>query len=273
MVFRWILPKEGGGQVRRYLRFRRAILDRALRSNDTYPCPPITLFDFARHDDAVDAAKVQERNRDAWRISDDRVIGGFSESLATLIHEAQEANEEASAGDPALTGEDTPPFLRWTGALDTTVGLRSNAQRSGFAALRSPEFPLDGANLQGLYNALEITCRSDGRLYTVNLKVSSSIPDDIYQGNIKSSLVELDSQGQLAGPFETLTMPFGAFRLTSMGREREVFRELDDKICIESIGLALMDGKNGDFRFDLARIRAVNLYEGKVFEREPNKES
>jgi hypothetical protein len=33
-----------------------------------------------------------------------------------------------------------------------------------------------------------------------------------------------------------------------------------------------MDGKNGGFQFDLARIRAVNLLDGTVFEKKPEKE-
>jgi hypothetical protein len=57
--------------------------------------------------------------------------------------------------------------------------------------------------------------------------------------------------------------------LTAYGRERELTRELDDKIKIQSIGLTLMDGQNGDFIFDLARIRAVNMHEGAVFEGRP----
>jgi len=299
MVFRWFLPKNGGGQVRRYLRFRKTVLNRILQQNDRYPCPPITLFDFAHPDDAIDAERVQVRDRDAWRLSDDRVIGGFSESVAKLIRSDEQYQRYVSGGeeieevvDVDLTAESETdgdreisspdeanhqnttnftPFLRWTGNLDTTIGLRSTAQRSGFAALRSPVFPMDGANLQGLYNALEIVCRCDGRLYTVNLKVASSIPDDLYQGHIRASSVVLDARGHISGDFETLVLPFGDFRLTSMGREREVYRELDDNICIESIGVALMDGKDGHFQFDLARIRAVNLYEGYVFEREPNK--
>lgn len=235
-------------------------------SNDRYPCPPVTLFDFGRHDDAVDAAKVQEHDKDSWRISDDRVIGGFSMSEASLIHKPEDL---PSMGRSASSSSEFTPFIRWRGRIDTTVGLRSPANRSGFAALRSPVFPLDGANLRGLYNALEIVCRSDGRLYTVNLKVSTSIPDDMYQGQILASSVEYDASGNLSSKFDRLTMPFIDLRLTSMGRDREVFRQLDDNVCIESIGIALMDGNDGDFQFDLARIRAVNLYEGRVFEKEP----
>lgn len=283
MVFRWFLPKGGGGQARRYIRFRKAILNRVVESNDRYPCPPISLFDFRDYDDAVDAINLRERFKDAWRVSDDRVIGGFSESFATLIRSDKEYQRYLNGRDSEFVNEseteerssdsDFAPFLRWTGHVDTTVGLRSTAQRSGFAALRSPEFPMDGANLRGLYEALEIVCRSDGRLYTVNLKVASSIPDDIYQGHIKSSSVQKDSKGNLAGDFETYVLPFSDFRLTSMGREREVFRELDDNICIESIGVALMDGKDGEFQFDLARIRAVNVFEGEIFEKEPTEKT
>jgi Complex I intermediate-associated protein 30 (CIA30) len=194
MVLRWFLPGEGGGHVRRYLRFRKAILNRIVNNNDMHPVPPVPLFDFVHPDDAVDAAKVQVRDRDAWRLSDDRVIGGFSESIATFIASKDDYQKHLSGDElesVALRRPKQPstfnaeedgnvketgftPFLRWSGNLDTAVGLQSAVQRSGFAALRSPQFPLDGANLQGLFNALEIVCRSDGRVYTVNLKVSTS---------------------------------------------------------------------------------------------------
>jgi hypothetical protein len=289
MVLRWILPREGGGHVRRYLRFRKAILNRIVNNDDKFPAPPVSIFDFVHPDDAVDAAKVHAKDRDAWRLSDDRVIGGYSESNATFIASKNDFLKNLDREDVTSNGRSPSrsgaegmndggegssfvPFLRWRGNLDTTVGLRSTAQRSGFAAIRSPQFPLDGANLQGLFNALEVVCRSDGRVYTVNLKVSTSIPHDLYQGHIQSYGATLDDQGYLAGPFESFVLPFGDFHLTSMGRHREVFRELDDKVCIESVGIALMDGKNGGFQFDLARIRAVNLYEGKVFEK-PNADS
>lgn len=161
-MFRWFLPKDGGGHVRRYLRFRKEVLNRIMNSKDRYPCPPITLFDFARQDDAIDAAKVQAKDRDSWRISDDRVIGGFSESLARLIRSddeyrryvsgesGEQPTNDVASSDDVDSNNNFTPFIRWSGKIDTTIGLRSNAQRSGFAALRSPIFPMDGANLQGL---------------------------------------------------------------------------------------------------------------------------
>lgn len=284
MVLRWILPKDGGGRVRRYVRFRKAMLSRVFITDDRLPFAPVDLFDFSHPDDAIDASRVQEKDQDAWRISDDRVIGGFSESRASFIESALASTTTLRPvgkdsilnpldGDPKKAQEDAElrAFLRWTGNLDTTVGLRSTAHRSGFAALRSPQFPMDGANLRGLFDALEIVCRSDGRKYTVNLKVSTSIPDDIYQGQIQSDGGLLDEQGHLTGPFETFVMPFSDFRPTSMGRPREVLRQLDDNVCIESVGLALMDDRDGEFQFDLARIRAVNLLQGIVYEGEADK--
>jgi hypothetical protein len=273
----WLFPRQGGGWARRYLWFRRDLLQRSWQTKDRYPCSPITLFDFKREHDAADAARVLEKELDTWRISDDRVIGGFSEGSAVLLRSQEDydrhvsgqpltldeerepnnvdslsadAEEEGSGADPNFT-----PFLRWNGQIDTTVGLQSSAQRSGFAALRSPEFPFNGANLQGLYNALELTCRSDGRIYTLNLKVASSIPNDMYQGKIQASPPSRDA------PFERFILPFASLQLTSMGREREVSRILDDNISIESLGVALMDSQDGGFQFDLARIRAVNVQE------------
>jgi hypothetical protein len=297
MVLQWIFPRNGGGWARRYLRYRQDIF-RTSMEGDFFPCTPLTLFDFGRHDDAVDASQIQEKKSDGWRVSDDRVIGGFSEASATMIRtkddyrrylngetiasmsaeQNPETDAEHTEDDDSKTessGSDFTPFIRWEGSLDTTIGLRSDVQRSGFTAIRSPEFPFDGASLQGLYNALEITCRSDSRLYTVNLKVSSFIPDDVFQGHIRMSPTDPDMEEEEEDglKFDKFVLPFTDFRLTAYGRERELSRELDDKIKIQSIGLTLMDGQDGDFIFDLARIRAVNMHEGAVFEGPPPEKS
>jgi hypothetical protein len=64
--------------------------------------------------------------------------------------------------------------------------------------------------------------------------------------------------------FARLLLPFADFALTSQGRPRAVQRDLDGSISLESVGFTLMDGRDGDYRFDLASVRAVNVLGGEV---------
>ena len=275
MVFGFLARQgvAGGGWARRYLRIRKDVYAVQWMTPDRFPCIPVGLFDFSTHDDYVDACRVHQRDHDGWRLSDDGVIGGFSQSKARIVLDGQEDESREADGSSEMldnlqfekvankeTEQDFLPFLRWNGVLDTQVGLQSDARRSGFCSLRSPEFPFDGANLRGLYQGVELLCRTDGRRYTINLKVSTSVPDDIYQG-----IVHIEPSEE----FQQIVLPFDRFRLTSRGREREYGRQLDDRVAIESIGFTLMDGQHGEFCFDLARIRAVNLFEGSIFEKPP----
>mmetsp|Transcript_29904 Transcript_29904/g.42454 ORF Transcript_29904/g.42454 Transcript_29904/m.42454 type:complete len:296 (+) Transcript_29904:2-889(+) len=276
---------------------------------------PISLFDFSKYDDIYDAALVSETSQNGgWRISDDSVIGGFSRSQFDVIR-TKEDYEKFNMGDadvnssfldmprqdditntaPASATSPPPlppnddihrPFVRWHGTLDTRIGENSRADRSGFCAIRSPEFPFGGANLGHKYNALEFVCRSDGRPYTINLKVTTFFPDDMYQGLIQQKKEEDQEekgnerliikqeqyqhpsssqfQKDLGDGFSRVILPFRKFLHTSVGRVREMQRILDGCVQVETIGLTLMDAKDGDFHFDLARIRVVNYYDGLI---------
>ena len=288
MIWRSIFPPEGGGSMRRFIKIKRSLLeqrwlDRPKVTSPGYNLQPLTLFDFSRHDDAVDAMNSDISGRKGgWRCSDDETIGGYSGATLKFIrsrkdlvlHTSQSLGlyANSSADTPTLQTEelmiaDEPdfiPFLRFEGIIDTTLPDGVKAKRSGFCAIRSPEFVLGGADLGDFYNALEIKCRPDARNYTVNLGVHTFFPDDLYQGFITQPQPQIPVQNNDDGEWNTLILPFKEFILTALGRKREVQRKLDGGISIKHIGITLADGVDGDFEFDLARIRAVNYYRGRL---------
>lgn len=181
------------------------------------------------------------------------------------VDSKESVDEEITVSDQAVKEKRFIPFVRWNGTIDTRIDENSEVQRSGFCAIRSPEFPFGGADLGGRYNALEILCRSDGRPYSLNLKVDTFIPDDIFQTFINvPPTFDSDKEEicpKTGGKFDRVILLFQHFIVTSGGRMRATQRELDNSVRIQSIGLTLMDGVDGDFQFDLARIRAVNYDE------------
>lgn len=250
--------------------------------------PPLSLFDFYRNDDAVDAKEIEfGPSKGGWRLSDDGVIGGHSSGSAMFLDPLSQHSSDSSDFKDDDNNDKAIPFIRWNGNIDTTIGKNSRVKRSGFCAIRSPDCSLPpfsyGVPFRENYNALEIRCRTDGRFYTVNLKVSTYMEDDLYQGFISvkpedvpsSSSVESNvgsncDDGLFAGSstnrsdWITVIMPFRDFILTSGGREREQQRDLDGAITFQHLGFTLMDETNGPFQFDIGRIRAVNYDDGKI---------
>ncbi|CAJ1931906.1 unnamed protein product [Cylindrotheca closterium] len=207
--------------------------------------------------EAMEKGEINEKDYNDTYKSDDKVNDDDAESV-------EEEITVSDHGDDTQTKKKFIPFVRWNGTIDTRIDENSEVQRSGFCAIRSPEFPFGGADLGGRYNALEILCRSDGRPYSLNLKVDTFIPEDIFQTFINvPPTYEPDATicPETGGKFDRVVLLFQHFIVTAGGRMRSTQRDLDNSVRIETIGLTLMDGVDGDFQFDLARIRAVNYDE------------
>eukprot|EP00531_Pseudo-nitzschia_arenysensis_P020670 CAMPEP_0116151380 /NCGR_PEP_ID=MMETSP0329-20121206/20064_1 /TAXON_ID=697910 /ORGANISM="Pseudo-nitzschia arenysensis, Strain B593" /LENGTH=308 /DNA_ID=CAMNT_0003647985 /DNA_START=189 /DNA_END=1115 /DNA_ORIENTATION=- len=303
MIWKRLFSPEGGNQMKRWMRFQQAINKKRWTELDRERNGPITLFDFSSFEDASDAASVEENseNKAVWRTTNDSIIGGYSTAKFNLVrtrddyknimkgldltheisqwdkiqHKDDDDDDDDNTLDEAeenpgnkVDSEDTfVPFVRWQGAIDTRVNKEKKVQRSGFCTIFSPEFPMGGVDLGGRYNGLEIMCRSDGRPYSLNLKVESFIADDLFQCFINiPPTIEPGSQicPGTGGKFDRVVFLFQHFVATAGGRLRARQRALDNSIKIQSIGITLMDGADGDFEFDLSRIRAVNYDESGV---------
>jgi hypothetical protein len=81
--------------------------------------------------------------------------------------------------------------------------------------------------------------------------VSSFIPDDVsFQGHIQMSPTDSDMEEEEDGlKFDKFVLPFTDFRLT--GGNVKTHGSWTTRFKIQSIGLTLVDGQNGDFIFDL----------------------
>eukprot|EP00536_Pseudo-nitzschia_multiseries_P013838 jgi/Psemu1/310332/fgenesh1_kg.622_\ len=253
------------------------------------------------------SAEESTNNRSVWRTTDDSIIGGYSRAKLRLLRTSNDLNRVTNGLEPISmslwdqnrseehivdevenssvegnTKENTSiiqagnecnredyfvPFVRWEGTIDTRVNKEKKVQRSGFCSILSPEFPMGGVDLDGRYNGIEITCRSDGRPYSLNLKVESFIEDDLFQCfiNIPPTITPGIQKCQATGgKFDQVVFLFQHFVTTAGGRLRARQRKLDNAVKIQSIGITLMDGVDGHFEFDLSRIRAVNFDENGV---------
>ena len=83
-------------------------------------------------------------------------------------------------------------------------------------------------------------------------------PPELPAGTLpnKENIVDVDDEKR---PFETFVLLFENLQQTAYGRPREIQRELTGGIKINSIGFAIMDGVDGPFELDVARVRAVNI--------------
>ena len=268
--------------MKRWMRFQQTMNKKRWFELDREKNGPITLFDFSTPEDAYDAAMVEEDsdNRAVWRATNDSIIGGYSRAKIQFVRTVDDYQNIMNGREPMCAsrwdqengsheqnesdGQAFVPFIRWKGNISTKVNKEAKVQRSGFCTILSPEFPMGGVDLGGRYNGIEIMCRSDGRPYSLNLKVESFIADDLFQCFIKippTIASKSETYQTTGGEFDQVVFLFQHFVATAGGRLRARQRSLDNSIKIQSIGITLMDGNDGDFQFDLSRIRAINFDE------------
>jgi hypothetical protein len=265
-VLRDFFPPDGGGNLRRWWRLQKDLFQK-FRDEEHPLKGPVTLFDFRDPHDAADAKSPSPDSVHGWRYSDDSVIGGFSRAALNFIQSKADL-ESVEKGESPRNGNVDPdflPFIRWKGTIDTRVGEKApkRVAKSGFCSIKSPVYPFSGAVLSKKYNSLELTLRTDGRQYWVNLYPDSTIPEDLFQVALTLPPLEPSTDDPTEEvPFRRVFLPFPMFLNTCNGRLREMSRRLDNGVDIKSIGFTLMDGLEGDFEFDLASIRAVNFHEG-----------
>jgi len=267
-------------------KLRKELFIKNFKENEYRYKSPITLIDFHREGDATDAIRAHASSKfGGWRISDDGTIGGKSKAILRLIKsekdltlfqdvpwqkhlEMDEKKEDeldffekdGSSIENVKNGNNFTPFIRWKGEIDTTLPKENREiNRSGFCTIQSPSFSGFLGSMILPYNAIEIVCRSDGRNYFVNLKIDSWLPDNMIQAVIrtKPSMHPNDD-------FFTFVLPFRNFVQTCGGRIRSAQLRIEDKIAIEHFGLTLADGDDGEFEFDLARVRAINYFDGEI---------
>eukprot|EP01082_Thalassiosira_pseudonana_P002803 g2673.t1 g2673 contig12:585405-586623(-) len=279
MVRQLLFPKEGGGFLRRFIGIRLRLYKDAW-SDDRPLRGPMSLFDFRQRDDAADLrSSIHAKRRGVfpgWRVSDDSVIGGFSTSKMEFIDESQAIEDDRTREGSTsatvilrwrfavvLTGEHTLSiymlrqcFLR-TCTKDLSLGVE------GGSTIR----PRPIANEDS--TAAASTSEKASEIKTVPDEPSQSLDVRDYLKSRQNRVASIDpslnpKSGFPPVGFQRLILPFRDFALTSRGRMRQTQRDLDGAVNIESIGFTLMDGKDGDFTFDLVSLRAVNVLEGDV---------
>ena len=128
---RILLPTEGGGSLRRFLRVRQRLLRD--KWHDSRPLRgPVPLLDMRDPDDVSDLRHSLIGRRSwpfrGWRSSNDGVIGGYSTSEMAFV-DGNDDDDELSRG--------APPYLRWSRNINTTINTSShlarNVTRSGYA--------------------------------------------------------------------------------------------------------------------------------------------
>jgi len=131
----------------------------------------------------------------------------------------------------------------WTGECARFAGELSLENNGGFASFRAwPEEALDLSGADGL----RLRVRGDGRNWKVSLRTGQGRSDHNWQAPF---------QTRDGGEWQEVVLPFDAFAPSFHGRYARTEEPLD-RASVESLGLQVADGQEGDYRLDVAAIEA-----------------
>jgi monofunctional biosynthetic peptidoglycan transglycosylase len=159
----------------------------------------------------IDFSSAEGRHR--WRIVNDGVMGGLSQSQMKLTAEQ-------------------------TGVFEGTVSLENNG---GFASVRTE--PADFGLAE--FNGLELRFRGDGKRYQLRLRTDQTWDGIAYRTSFET----------VAREWATVRLDFQEFIPSFRGRRVSDAPALDPA-RIRQIGFLISDNQEGEFRLELASIKA-----------------
>lgn len=167
----------------------------------------------------------------------------MGEILETLFDFGDPALADAweAVGDPVMGGRSTGRLVAAGAGWAAFTGTVRLDDGGGFASVRSAPGAFDLGGREGLL--LEV--RGDGRVYKLSLRTDPWFDAVAWQVRFATR----------AGERETHRFPFTSFRATWRGRPVPGAQFLEPG-QVASFGLVVGDQQAGDFRLEVAAIRA-----------------
>mmetsp|Transcript_6495 Transcript_6495/g.11954 ORF Transcript_6495/g.11954 Transcript_6495/m.11954 type:complete len:231 (-) Transcript_6495:47-739(-) len=210
----------------------------------------MTLMDFTRLDRGRNAVlspqelqyRLSEKEAEefqtetnfpsSWQTFSDADIGGLSTSSVRFSPE--------EGGKMVFEG-------RLSCSL-TDEARESGVSRSGYAGVRA-NVPKAIQEI-GDFSTLEITFKSDAKLYVLNVKPNTSVDEDVYEAY-------LSIEPEDAGEWLVAELPVENLILTGGGQVKD--ERIFDIGRIKGLGFALKGMQNeGDFRLEVKQMRVTN---------------
>jgi len=185
-------------------------------------------------------------------VKTDMLSGNLLEKAIIVFDSAEKIKRWDSVTDSGYGGKSKATFSFVSGSKasyahfggNTSLHKSGKLLRSGFCAVRSPKWK-DAVELYD-FEGLEISLRTDGRKYTLNIEPDAFMPNELYQGFLTTE----------PGKWSTVQLPFNRLLCTIGGYPKHNQQQVD-KLKILSVGIAISDGIEGAFGMDIEYIKAI----------------